>query len=428
MSSFLLTTLWYRGKSARYVWYNAGWGSFESKFREVASSGFVLSSLDVSEEGGSPAWTGAWTSGNARQELSQGLSLSVLLQRKVQLAARGLELVRLRSHRGPGGRSWAGAWRSGTESSTVVGPLPWDAFWSQWLTQHSAGHRMVDFDTYVESGRRFWAGVWQPGTGDQFLWVDSNWQSFSGKNEELRRAGLGLVSVRSYSDGQTRKWAGVWGHGSDSASLVADLTENEFWVEWDRQLSEGRRLARVHVWSGSGFAPPSAFRARVRIHLKILAEPAIPVTVMLDRMREVYEPAGIQVEVGSVEQLSRADLVDIDVGGCTQMAITHEQQQLFAARASAADRDIVIYLVRSTLPPYNGCAAHPPGRPGAVIASYATEWTLAHEVGHVLGLYHIADHRRLMTGLGTGNIVDPPPDLAPDELQQMLSSSLLASI
>ena len=83
----------------------------------------------------------------------------------------------------------------------------------------------------------------------------------------------------------------------------------------------------------------------------------------------------------------------------------------------------MLYFVRSTLPPYNGCAAHPDGRPGAIIASYATEWTLAHEVGHVLGLYHVASARRLMTGLGTGNIEDPPPDLLPQEIDTMMAST-----
>ena len=58
----------------------------------------------------------------------------------------------------------------------------------------------------------------------------------------------------------------------------------------------------------------------------------------------------------------------------------------FANRDGAGGNDVVVYFVRSTVPPFNGCAAHPAGRPGAVVARGASQWTLAHEVGHVLGL------------------------------------------
>ena len=62
-------------------------------------------------------------------------------------------------------------------------------------------------------------------------------------------------------------------------------------------------------------------------------------------------------------------------------------------------------------------------RPGAVVASGASAWTLAHEIGHVLGLSHVSDNNRLMTGLGTDNITNPPPDIIASEKTTMLASS-----
>ena len=85
---------------------------------------------------------------------------------------------------------------------------------------------------------------------------------------------------------------------------------------------------------------------------------------------------------------------------------------------------MVVYFVRSTVPPFNGCASHPAGRPGAVVARGATIWTLAHEVGHTLGLFHIDDNNRLMTGNGTSNITNPPPDLISQEVLTMRKSNL----
>ncbi len=60
----------------------------------------------------------------------------------------------------------------------------------------------------------------------------------------------------------------------------------------------------------------------------------------------------------------------------------------------------------------------------AVVASYASRYTMAHEVGHVLGLNHVSDNNRLMTGLGTDNITNPPPDLIASEVTTMLASNL----
>jgi hypothetical protein len=54
-----------------------------------------------------------------------------------------------------------------------------------------------------------------------------------------------------------------------------------------------------------------------------------------------------------------------------------------------------------------------------VVARGATIWTLAHEVGHVLGLRHVNDNDRLMTGNGTSNIVNPPADLTAGEVVAM---------
>jgi hypothetical protein len=88
--------------------------------------------------------------------------------------------------------------------------------------------------------------------------------------------------------------------------------------------------------------------------------------------------------------------------------VTDEQRLLFAHRDGAGPHDIVIYLVRTTVPPMNGCASSPTGSPGAVVASGASRVTLAHEVGHVLGLPHVDDRQNLMTSRGTSTIVGEP--------------------
>jgi hypothetical protein len=165
--------------------------------------------------------------------------------------------------------------------------------------------------------------------------------------------------------------------------------------------------------------------ASVRLHLKIIQQPNVSIDQMITNMTQVYASVGINVIRGTTENLNLGStFLDVDVGGCTSGSTTAEQDQLFANRNNVGADDVVAYFVRSTVPPFNGCAAHPSGRPGAVVASMASQWTLAHEIGHVLGLRHVSDSNRLMTGNGTSNITNPPPDLVPSEASTMQTSRL----
>ena len=160
----------------------------------------------------------------------------------------------------------------------------------------------------------------------------------------------------------------------------------------------------------------------LRLHVKILSNPTIAIERMIVTMQQVYEAVGIRVQRASTETLNLPLLNDVDVGACMMGSTTQEQNQLFANRANAWGTDVVVYFVRSTVPVNNGCAAHPAGRPGAVVAQIASVYTLGHEVGHVLGLRHVSDNNRLMTGNGTSNITNPPPDLISTEVNTMRAS------
>ena len=167
-----------------------------------------------------------------------------------------------------------------------------------------------------------------------------------------------------------------------------------------------------------------ACRETVRLHVKCLTAPTrFSIQKMVSNMRLVYATAQVGVKYVSFEVLNLPGLNDLDVGACTMGSTTAEQNQLFANRNFVLANDVVVYFVRSTVPPYNGCAAFPAGKPSAVVASGASAWTHGHEVGHVLTLSHVSDNNRLMTGLGTDNITNAPPDLIASESTKMLASS-----
>jgi hypothetical protein len=201
--------------------------------------------------------------------------------------------------------------------------------------------------------------------------------------------------------------------------------------------------------------PGCPFTLCNRLHIKVLTDPMIAIGSMLNNMREVYATAGIGVVVASRENLTAAvlgnatfnNLNALDVGPCTGGAVTAEQTQLFQNQngvpAGQRSNEVVVYFVQSVLSggnAINGCAAFPTDQPGVVVSQVASEWTLTHEVGHVLGLAHIPgehmgcpptrpeccstpDFTRLMTGCGTGNIhVIPTLDAA--EINTMTGSNL----
>jgi hypothetical protein len=179
------------------------------------------------------------------------------------------------------------------------------------------------------------------------------------------------------------------------------------------------------------------FSKCIRIHLKVLTSPTVPLSRMLVRMRQVYQTADIGVDVVSRESLASipnfAVLNDLNVGTCTTGTTTPQQNQLFQNRNNVGQNEIVVYFVRSLVPAGNGCATFPAGTPGAAVAQIASRWTTGHEVGHVLGLTHISgenapacttpDFTRLMTGCGTSNITGVPV-IVQAEINTMEGSSL----
>jgi hypothetical protein len=175
----------------------------------------------------------------------------------------------------------------------------------------------------------------------------------------------------------------------------------------------------------------NTFMQTVNLHVKVLTNPSrFTIAQMVNTMRDIYIDAGVNVVLRSTETLNAASpalaaLNDVDTGSCTSGNASAEQRALSNFRANAGATDVVVYVCRSvsyakgTL---NGCASFPAGRPMAVIASYCSVYTLAHEVGHVLGLSHVGDSNRLMTGGGTDNITNAPPDLVAAEIMTMINS------
>ena len=166
-----------------------------------------------------------------------------------------------------------------------------------------------------------------------------------------------------------------------------------------------------------------SYDRRIKLHLRILEAPVVSTEDMVRAMQRAYSSAGILIEIVSSMNLDLPEFMDLSAGGCEPNYPTEAQLALFTDNREGIDPgEMVVCFVRSTIPPYNGCAVHPPQMPGAVVAKYATKWTLAHEVGHVLGLKHVEEEDRLMIPCTKYIKTDPP--LVLEEIQQMQQSGL----
>jgi len=167
--------------------------------------------------------------------------------------------------------------------------------------------------------------------------------------------------------------------------------------------------------------------ATVNLHVKVLGAPASSIDQMVANATMLFGEHGIQIVEASRETLvpEGSDLVRFLtlMVGDRDDGPSADQADLFNLRGDAGERDIVAYFVRTLVPAAAGCAIHPPGKPGVVISSsMASQWTLAHQIGHVLGLDHVDDTDALMTRRSTASLTNLPPDLSDAEVTAMLAN------
>jgi hypothetical protein len=163
----------------------------------------------------------------------------------------------------------------------------------------------------------------------------------------------------------------------------------------------------------------------IRLHLKVFEEPAaVSIEAMLANAKALLNLHNIDLVEVSRETLMDADEISrLRTLVVDQNVPTDDQTELFNFRGEAEPDDLAIYFVRTLVPTQAGCSAHPPDKPGAIIsASIANEWTLAHQIGHVLGLNHVDGVNRLMTRRSTSTIEVVIPEIVESEVATMMDS------
>jgi hypothetical protein len=163
--------------------------------------------------------------------------------------------------------------------------------------------------------------------------------------------------------------------------------------------------------------------------------PSVPEFQALRNAQATYGQYGICIDFVSGMSLPNAvdlhnqtlQLQTVDVGSCTiAQGMTQQQDALFGygGRQGVGPKDILCYWVNRVETrgsPLAGCASHPFAQPACVISALGSPWTLAHEVGHVLGLRHTTGTTMLMS-TPTASIIANPPQISAADLRIVKSS------
>jgi hypothetical protein len=420
--------IWQTGSGRQDFAVDLSFDDFAARYQAVtadgATSGLRLASFRTYLDGGQRRWAGVWREGTGQQLFAADLTWDAFVaqHQAAQQAGRWIELLQTYQDVGP--RLYAAYWREGGTKQLVTADMTWGDFSAKYTEAKDSGLRLVCFQTYLDQAQRLWLGAWREGDGPHLLAADLDQTGFLAKDQEVTPQGVRLRHFQGYQDGGSTLWAGAWraGQAADQDLFLQGASASDFKSRHDANAARGLRLVDLEVLPAPLLAGPTV---RLRLKLVVGRESlAVSPELMIQRMREVYGNVGINVDVGGIDPLNLPAFLDVNVGDCNLGEPTGAIQELFDFRDGARDREVIVYLVRSTIKPFNGCAAHPPDRPGAVVASLASQWTLAHEVGHVLGLEHVEDNHNLMTGGGTDNVI-PPPILTQDQVDIMLSNALI---
>jgi len=176
---------------------------------------------------------------------------------------------------------------------------------------------------------------------------------------------------------------------------------------------------------------------RVRLHLYTIGSPAVSEFTMLRNAQRVYGPNRICIEMASGQSLHLSDserlTLDAVDGECKWDAVSDEQELLHSlgGNAGVGPFDIRVYyvnrLVQTDGSTLNGCAGHAPTRAAVAVAATGSQWTMAHELGHVLlGSGYRPVHEGSTTNLmhsPTTSITADPPTLTAAQLTAIRASA-----
>lgn len=179
----------------------------------------------------------------------------------------------------------------------------------------------------------------------------------------------------------------------------------------------------------------ATFTHHVRLHFRSISLTNVVFDTILSSTEKVYSQYGIKVEFGSgmslgltPEQAKRFEKVD---GSCEWKITSGELAEIQRLEGGVGPFDIRVFYVNRFTSGLLGCGGYIPGKPACIVASNASKWDTAHEVGHVLlgsdfSPVHSTDINNLMHA--TASSYKRTPILTDKQVQKILKSPMCIGV
>ena len=314
------------------------------------------------------------------------------------------------------------------------------------VTRGDTGAGTVDSGYPAPISNWGWPGGFGSSGVDAALYSGSKCYFFKG-NRYIRvtRGDTGAGTVDPGYPAPISNWGWPGGFGASGVDAALYSRSKCYFFKGDRYI----RVTRGDTGPGTvdpGY-PASISnwgwdREFIVVHFKSLLPIDATIRSYVDtqfvEMQRLFAPLRIDVRRGTTEDLSGDDDLDpllaLDVGPCLLGQPTDEHEDLFANRNNAAGNDLVVYVVDTLVGGSGnllGCATHPDGQPGAAIVdNVSARWLTTHEVGHVLGLRHVAGPVASTDDLMWRTVAwtNVPPNVSSGEASTMRGSNLTRPI
>lgn len=251
------TGVWRQGNDAYYLWVNASWNSFLTKWTQLASQNLRLIDLKITRDSGVERFHGVWRQGTGGYYLWVNATQANFITKWTQLAAQGLRLVDIEVQNVNGTLLYSGVWLPGTDGYYLWINADWNSFLAKWTQLAAQNLRLIDLKIVNVGGQQRFFGVWRQGTGGYYLWVNADWTNFVSKWQQLAGQGLRLVDIEITQSAQGQRFSGVWLPGTDAYYLWAGADWQHFLAKWQELAGQGLRLIDLDVVPASGAQSPT---------------------------------------------------------------------------------------------------------------------------------------------------------------------------
>ena len=250
------TGVWRQGNDAHYLWVNASWNSFNTKWQQLAAQNLRLVDLKITRENGVERFHGVWRQGTGGYYLWVNANQAAFVSKWQELAAQGLRLVDIEVQNVNGTLLYSGVWLPGNDAYYLWVNADWNSFTAKWQQLAQQNLRLVDLKIVNVGGQQRFFGAWRQGSGGYYLWVNADWNNFVAKWQQLGGQGLRLVDIEITDSPQGRRYSGVWLPGTDSYYLWSGADWQHFLAKWQEVNGQGMRLVDLDVVPGSGAQSP----------------------------------------------------------------------------------------------------------------------------------------------------------------------------